>query len=51
MLKKLMMTTAAAALVVGSAVAQTPAPDSPKAPPAQKSEPMAPGAQPVHGSS
>jgi hypothetical protein len=46
MLKRLMMTTAAAALVVGSAVAQTPAPDAPKAPPvAQKSEPMAPGAQ------
>jgi sporulation protein YlmC with PRC-barrel domain len=45
MLKKLMMTTAAAALVVGSAVAQTPAPDAPKAPPAAKSEPMAPGAQ------
>ena len=46
MLKKLMMTTAAAALVAGSAVAQTPAPDTPKAPPAaQKSEPMAPGAQ------
>ena len=53
MLKRLMMTTAAAALVVGSAVAQTPAPDAPKAPPmAQKSEPMpAPGAQPVRGSS
>ncbi|MBX9773546.1 MAG: PRC-barrel domain-containing protein [Xanthobacteraceae bacterium] len=47
MLKKLMMTTAAAALVVGSAVAQTPAPDAPKAPPAvQKTEPMTtPGAQ------
>jgi hypothetical protein len=46
MLKRLMMTTAAAALVVGSAVAQAPAPDTPKAPPAaQKSEPMAPGAQ------
>jgi sporulation protein YlmC with PRC-barrel domain len=46
MLKRLMMTTAAAALVVGSAVAQTPAPDAPKAPPAvQKTEPMAPGAQ------
>jgi hypothetical protein len=41
-----MMTTAAAALVVGSAVAQTPAPDAPKAPPVvQKTEPMAPGAQ------
>ena len=34
MLKRLMITTAAAALVVGSAVAQTPAPDAPKAPPA-----------------
>ena len=46
MLKRLMMTTAAAALVVGSAVAQAPAPDTPKVPPAaQKSEPMAPGAQ------
>ena len=47
MLKRLMMTTAAAALVVSSAVAQTPAPDTPKAPPAQKSEPMPPavGAQ------
>jgi hypothetical protein len=44
MLKRLMMTTAAAALVVGSAVAQAPAPDTPKAPPAQKSEPMAPPA-------
>jgi sporulation protein YlmC with PRC-barrel domain len=40
MLKRLMMTTAAAALVVGSAVAQAPAPDSPKAPPMQKIEPM-----------
>lgn len=47
MLKRLMVTTAAAALVVGSAVAQTPAPDAPKAaPPPAKSEPMpAPGAQ------
>ena len=44
MLKKLMMTTAAAALVVGSAVAQAPTPETPKAPPAQKSEPMAPPA-------
>jgi sporulation protein YlmC with PRC-barrel domain len=44
MLKRLMMTTAAAALVVGSAVAQAPAPGSPKAPPAQKSEPMPPAA-------
>ena len=45
MLKRLMMTTAAAALVVGSAVAQSPAPDAPKAPPMQKSETMpAPGA-------
>ena len=41
MLKRLMMTTAAAALVVGSAVAQAPAPDTPKSPPvAQKTEPM-----------
>jgi hypothetical protein len=40
MLKRLMMTTAAAALVVGSAMAQAPAPDSPKAPPVQKTEPM-----------
>jgi hypothetical protein len=40
MLKRLMMTTAAAALVVGTAVAQAPAPDSPKAPPIQKTEPM-----------
>ena len=40
MLKRLMMTTAAAALVVGSAVAQAPAPDSPKAPPPMKTEPM-----------
>jgi hypothetical protein len=40
MLKRLMMTTAAAALVVGSAVAQAPAPDTPKTPPAQKSESM-----------
>jgi sporulation protein YlmC with PRC-barrel domain len=45
MLKRLMMTTAAAALVAGSAVAQAPAPDTPKAPPAAKSEPTAPGAQ------
>jgi sporulation protein YlmC with PRC-barrel domain len=46
MLKRLMMTTAAAALVVGSAVAQAPAPDSPKSPPMQKSETTpAPGAQ------
>ena len=44
MLKRLMMTTAAAALVVGSAVAQAPAPDSPKAPPAQKTQPMPPAA-------
>ena len=44
MLKTLMMTTAAAALVVGSAVAQSPAPDSPKAPTAQKAEPMPPAA-------
>jgi hypothetical protein len=45
MLKTLMMTTTAVALVVGSAVAQSPAPDSPKAPPMQKSETMpAPGA-------
>ena len=45
MLKTLMMTTTAVALVVGSAVAQSPTPDSPKAPPMQKSEPMpAPGA-------
>ena len=53
MLKRLMMTTAAAALVVGSAVAQAPAPDAPKAPPvAQKSEPMPPGRRSkVHGSS
>jgi sporulation protein YlmC with PRC-barrel domain len=51
MLKKLMMTTAAAALVAGSAVAQAPAPDSPKAPPMQKTEPMpAPGASPAQGS-
>jgi sporulation protein YlmC with PRC-barrel domain len=42
MLKKLMMTTAAAALVAGSAFAQAPAPDAPKAP-MQKSQP-APGA-------
>jgi hypothetical protein len=46
MLKKLMMTTAAAVLVAGSAIAQAPAPDSPKAPPMQKSETTpAPGAQ------
>jgi hypothetical protein len=46
MLKKLMMTTAAAALVAGSAIAQSPAPDAPKAPPMQKSETTpAPGAQ------
>jgi hypothetical protein len=44
MLKRLMMTTAAAALVVGTAVAQAPAPDAPKSPPAQKSEPMPPAA-------
>jgi PRC-barrel domain protein len=44
MLKRLMMTTAAAALVVGSAVAQAPAPDTPKAPPAQKAQPMPPAA-------
>jgi PRC-barrel domain protein len=45
MLKTLMMTTTALALVVGSAVAQSPAPDTPKAPPMQKSETMpAPGA-------
>lgn len=45
MLKRLMMTTAAAALVAGSAAAQSPAPDAPKAPPMQKSESMpAPGA-------
>ena len=44
MLKRLMMTTAAAALVAGSAVAQSPAPNSPKAPPAQKAEPMPPAA-------
>jgi opacity protein-like surface antigen len=40
MLKRLMMTTAAAALVASSAAAQAPAPDTPKAPPAQKSESM-----------
>jgi sporulation protein YlmC with PRC-barrel domain len=47
MLKRLMVTTAATALVVGSAVAQAPAPDTPKvAPPPAKSESMpAPGAQ------
>jgi len=51
MLKKLMMTTAAAALVAGSAIAQTPAPDAPKAPPMQKTEPMpAPGASAAEGS-
>jgi hypothetical protein len=44
MLKRLMMTTAAAALVAGSAVAQTPAPSTPKAPPVQKTEPMPPAA-------
>lgn len=45
MLKRLMMTTAAAALVAGSAVAQAPAPGSPKAPPAaQKTQPMPPAA-------
>jgi PRC-barrel domain len=45
MLKRLMMTTAAAALVAGSALAQSPAPETPKAPPMQKSETMpAPGA-------
>ncbi|MPZ39761.1 MAG: hypothetical protein GEU95_17215 [Rhizobiales bacterium] len=45
MLKRLMMTTAAAALVAGSAVAQAPAPDAQKAPPMQKSESKpAPGA-------
>lgn len=38
MLKRLMITTAAAALVVGSAVAQTTPPS--KAPPMQKTEPM-----------
>jgi hypothetical protein len=38
MLKRFMITTAAAALVVGSAMAQAPAPDSPKSPPMQKSE-------------
>lgn len=48
MLKRLMVTTAAAALVIGSAVAQAPAPD-PKAPPAQKSEPMAPPAAGAQG--
>jgi len=49
MLKKLMMTTAAAALVAGTAIAQ--APDSPKAPPMQKTEPMpAPGASAAQGS-
>jgi sporulation protein YlmC with PRC-barrel domain len=48
MLKRLMMTTAAAALVVGTAAAQAPAPDTPKAaPPPAKSESTmpAPGAQ------
>lgn len=40
MLKRLMMTSAAAALVVGSAVAQAPTPDTSKSPPAQKSETM-----------
>ncbi len=51
MLKKLMMTTAAAALVAGTAIAQAPAPDSPKAPPMQKTEPMpAPGASAAQGS-
>ncbi len=51
MLKKLMLTTAAAALVAGSAIAQSPAPDSPKAPPMQKTEPMpAPGASAAQGS-
>jgi hypothetical protein len=49
MLKRLMITTAAAALVAGSAIAQAPAPDAPKAPPMQKSEP-APGAQGAQGS-
>jgi hypothetical protein len=50
MLKKLMLTTAAAALVAGSAVAQAPAPDT-KAPPMQKTEPMpAPGASAAQGS-
>jgi sporulation protein YlmC with PRC-barrel domain len=48
MLKKFMLTTAAAALVAGSAVAQAPAPDS-KAPPMQKTEP-APGASAAKGS-
>lgn len=43
MLKRLMMTTAAAALVAGSAIAQAPTPD--KAPPAaQKTQPMSPAA-------
>jgi sporulation protein YlmC with PRC-barrel domain len=45
MLNRLIMTTAAAALVAGTAVAQSPAPDAPKAPPMQKSESMpTPGA-------
>src|SRR5689334_9629337 len=45
MLKKLMLTTAAAALVVGSAAAQSPAPDAPKTTPMQKTETIpAPGA-------
>ena len=45
MLKTLMMTTTAVALVVGSAVAQYAGAGSPKAPPMQKSETMpAPGA-------
>ena len=45
MLKRLLMTTAAAALVAGSAFAQAPAPDAPKTSPMQKSESMpAPGA-------
>jgi len=39
MLKRLMITTAAAALVVGSAIAQQ-SPPAQKAPPMQKSEPM-----------
>jgi hypothetical protein len=40
MLKRLTMTSAAAVLVAGAAVAQAPAPETPKAPPAQKSESM-----------
>ena len=51
MLKKLMITTAAAALVAGSAVAQAPAPTSPSAPPMQKTQPMpAPGTSAALGS-